>query len=144
MLYISGVANQNSNEYQIIRIGVAPERIQCIVLINCTLIARRTVFRFVHMNILTPIFNTCQQKGNVFVFNNETKEKSSNTHIFVTNSALDSSTTTPKGVRLHCWENGQEQPAFFFGIIRRKASICNNNSQSIAACISFRQNGNYL
>ena len=97
-----------------------------------------------YMNILTPIFNTNWQKGNVLEFNNKTKRRSSNIHISATNSALDSSTTTPKGVRLHCWENGLEQPAFFSGIIRRKASICNNNSQSIAARISFRQNGNYL
>ncbi len=97
-----------------------------------------------HMNILTPIFNTSWSKCNVLVFNNKTKEKSSNAYIFATNPALDSSTTTPKGVRLHCWENAQEQPVFFFGIIRHKASICNNNSQCIATRISFRQNGNYL
>ncbi len=80
----------------------------------------------------------------MLAFNDEIEEKSSNIHISTTNSALDSSTTTPKGVRLHCWESGLFQPVFFSGIIRRKASICNNNSQSIATRISFRQNGNYL
>ena len=49
-----------------------------------------------NMNILTPIFNTRQQIGNILVLNNETVENSADVRIYATNIALDSNTTTPK------------------------------------------------
>lgn len=66
-----------------------------------------------NMNILTPIFNTRQQIGNILVLNNETVKNSADVRIYATNIALDSNTTPPKGCLITLLERRVETARLF-------------------------------
>ena len=80
---------------------------------NCALIAMEAERGFMRMNILTPIFNTRQQIGNVLVLNNETVGNSADIRISATKIAPNSNTTTPQGCLITLLERRGKTARFF-------------------------------